>query len=81
MCNLYSLTTNQDAIRRQFRVERDLAGNLPPLPAIFPDQRRALNSIVGPMSGHEGSLGDMTLLRPSSAPLARGNVPRRSYAR
>ncbi len=38
MCNLYSLTTNQEAIRRLFGVERDAAGNVPPLPGIFPDQ-------------------------------------------
>ena len=37
MCNLYSHTTNQEAIRRLFDVERDLAGNLPPQPGIFPD--------------------------------------------
>ena len=37
MCNLYSMTTNQKAIRDLFRVTRDNAGNLPPLPAIFPD--------------------------------------------
>ena len=37
MCNLYSATTNQEAIRGLFRVDRDLAGNLPPLPGIYPD--------------------------------------------
>ena len=37
MCNLYSVTTNQEAIRRLFRVGRDQTGNLPPLPGIFPD--------------------------------------------
>jgi putative SOS response-associated peptidase YedK len=37
MCNLYSVTTNQEAIRRLFGVERDLTGNLPPLPGVFPD--------------------------------------------
>jgi putative SOS response-associated peptidase YedK len=37
MCNLYSMTRNQEAIRRLFRVGRDFTGNLPPLPAIFPD--------------------------------------------
>jgi putative SOS response-associated peptidase YedK len=36
MCNLYSITTAQEAVRRFFAVERDLAGNLPPLPAVFP---------------------------------------------
>src|SRR3954452_11136950 len=38
MCNLYSATTNQKAIRDLFKVTRDNSGNLPPLPAIFPDQ-------------------------------------------
>lgn len=28
----------QEALRQAFRIGRDLAGNLPPLPAIFPDQ-------------------------------------------
>ena len=37
MCNLYSMTTNQKAIRDLFQVTRDSAGNLPPLPGIFPD--------------------------------------------
>lgn len=37
MCNLYSMTKNQDAIRRLFKVQHDRAGNLPPLPGIFPD--------------------------------------------
>jgi putative SOS response-associated peptidase YedK len=37
MCNLYSITRNQEAIRRLFRVMRDLTGNLPPLPAVYPD--------------------------------------------
>ena len=37
MCNLYSLTKSQDAMRRLFRFRRDLTGNLPPLPGIFPD--------------------------------------------
>ena len=37
MCNLYSLTKGQAAIRQLFRISRDLTGNLPPLPDIFPD--------------------------------------------
>jgi putative SOS response-associated peptidase YedK len=37
MCNLYSLTKSQDAIRKLFSVGRDNAGNLPPMPGIFPD--------------------------------------------
>jgi putative SOS response-associated peptidase YedK len=39
MCNLYSMTRPQDAVRRFFpeNQPRDRAGNLPPLPGIFPD--------------------------------------------
>jgi putative SOS response-associated peptidase YedK len=37
MCNLYSLTKGQQAIREFARAMRDSTGNLPPLPGIFPD--------------------------------------------
>jgi putative SOS response-associated peptidase YedK len=39
MCNLYSMTTNVEAIRRLFSVDpsHDRTGNLPPLPGIYPD--------------------------------------------
>jgi hypothetical protein len=36
MCNLYSITTNQEAIRAVFRVIHRYMGNLPPYPASFP---------------------------------------------
>jgi putative SOS response-associated peptidase YedK len=36
MCNLYSITRGQEAIRRAFRVMRDRTGNLPSLPAVYP---------------------------------------------
>jgi putative SOS response-associated peptidase YedK len=38
MCNLYSMTRAQDAMRKLFGVKNDRAGNLPSLPGIFPDQ-------------------------------------------
>jgi putative SOS response-associated peptidase YedK len=38
MCNLYSLTKGQAAIRDWFRARHDRVGNLPLLPGIFPDQ-------------------------------------------
>ena len=38
MRNLYSVYTTQEAMHRAFEVSRDSAGNVPPLPAIFPDQ-------------------------------------------
>jgi putative SOS response-associated peptidase YedK len=37
MCNLYSITTSQAAIIAFTRALRDHAGNLPPLPGVFPD--------------------------------------------
>lgn len=39
MCNLYSMTRSQDAVRAWFpkRPPLDRAGNLPPMPGIFPD--------------------------------------------
>jgi putative SOS response-associated peptidase YedK len=37
MCNLYSLTKGQQAIREFVDAVRDLAGNLPLLPGVFPD--------------------------------------------
>jgi putative SOS response-associated peptidase YedK len=39
MCNLYSMVTNQQAIRQLFKVRNDRTGNLPSLPEIFPDQQ------------------------------------------
>jgi putative SOS response-associated peptidase YedK len=37
MCNLYALTTNQQAIRELAKAMSDSTGNLPILPGIFPD--------------------------------------------
>lgn len=37
MCNLYSLTKGQAAIREFARAMRDRTGNLPSMPGIFPD--------------------------------------------
>jgi putative SOS response-associated peptidase YedK len=38
MCNLYSLTKGQAAVRDWFRARYDRTGNLPLFPGIFPDQ-------------------------------------------
>jgi len=38
MCNLYSMTKNQAAIRQLFAVTNDTTGNLPSLSGIFPDR-------------------------------------------
>ena len=37
MCNLYSMTKGQAEAAKLGRAMRDLVGNLPPLPGIFPD--------------------------------------------
>src|ERR1700682_1375604 len=37
MCNLYNSTTNQAAIIALFRVINRYVGNLPPMPAVYPD--------------------------------------------
>jgi putative SOS response-associated peptidase YedK len=37
MCNLYSITKGQAAIIELTRAMRDTTGNLPPMPAVFPD--------------------------------------------
>lgn len=40
MCNLYSVTTNVDAIRsfvRDMHVDQAVIGNMPPMPGVFPD--------------------------------------------
>ncbi len=42
MCNLYSSARSRDEIRRTFAVDRAAAGNLPPLPGIFPDQTASM---------------------------------------
>ena len=45
MCNLYSITTNQAAVIALFRVINRYAGNLPPMPGVFPAYP-ALRSVV-----------------------------------
>jgi putative SOS response-associated peptidase YedK len=37
MCNLYSITTNQEAIRALFRKVNRYVGNLAPMTGVFPD--------------------------------------------
>lgn len=49
MCNLYSLTRGQAAIREMTRAMVDRTGNLPPLPGIYPDYHAPIirNGLVG----------------------------------
>jgi putative SOS response-associated peptidase YedK len=45
MCNLYSITTSQAAIIAFTRAMRGTAGNLPPLPGIFPDYMAPVRNV------------------------------------
>ena len=56
MCNLYSVTKGQQAIRDAFRAMTDRTGNLPPLPGIFPDQ-------MAPVVRHGGEGRELAMLR------------------
>ncbi|RWH07717.1 MAG: SOS response-associated peptidase, partial [Mesorhizobium sp.] len=38
MCNLYNITTSQEAIRQWTRALRDISGNLEPSVDIYPNQ-------------------------------------------
>lgn len=62
MCNLYNMTTNQEAIRRLFNVTIDNVGNLPSLPGIYPDYMAP----VVHMSNSERALSMMRWGMPTS---------------
>ncbi len=47
MCNLYAITRGQEAMRRLFAIKRDILGNQPPLPAVFPDGMAPIVRVVG----------------------------------
>lgn len=66
MCNLYSLTTSQQAIRELARVMRDATGNLPPLPGIFPDQMAPVVRIA-----RDGDERELAMLRWGFPPVAK----------
>ncbi|HVY17615.1 MAG TPA: SOS response-associated peptidase [Rhodopila sp.] len=63
MCNLYSMTKSQQAIRDLVRAMRDVTGNLPPLPGIFPDYRAPIVRL-GP-EGRELAMARWGLPTPS----------------
>ncbi len=58
MCNVYSLTKGQAAIRDWFRATNDRTGNQPLFPGIFPDQMAPIvrNGADGARACH-GALG------------------------
>jgi putative SOS response-associated peptidase YedK len=56
MCNLYSITTNQEAISRLFRKINRYVGNLAPMPGVFPDY-------PAPVVRNAGDEREMILMR------------------
>jgi putative SOS response-associated peptidase YedK len=70
MCNLYSITTNQEAIRRLFRVINRYVGNLAPMSGVFPDY-------PAPVVRNAGDERELTMMR-WGMPLRRSSAVRRS---
>jgi putative SOS response-associated peptidase YedK len=74
MCNLYSMTKGQAAIRQLARAMVDKTGNLPTFPAIFPNR---MAPVVRPNRSGEREL---LLMRWGFPPLAiPGSKPRNPY--
>jgi putative SOS response-associated peptidase YedK len=69
MCNVYSVTHGQEAMRRLLRVTRDSTGNLPGLPAVFPD-------MMAPVvrAARDGER-ELSLMRWGFPPPPIGNAP------
>ena len=68
MCNLYSITTNQEAIRALFRVVNRYVGNLAPMPGVFPDY-------PAPVIRNTDTGTQMTLMRWGMPPPPRTGGP------
>jgi hypothetical protein len=48
LCNRYSITTNQEAIRAFFRVVNGYVGNRAPMPGAFPGSPAPSSAILAP---------------------------------
>lgn len=69
MCNLYSMTRGQDAIRKLFNVSRDDTGNMPSFPSIFPDSEAPV------ITGAPGDERTLTMMRWGFPPPPKGYQP------
>lgn len=68
MCNLYSVTKGQQAIREAFRAMTDRTGTLPPLPAIFPEQ-------MAPVVRHGADGRELAMLLVKTIRKSPGRMP------
>src|SRR5258708_21474913 len=66
--NLYSIATNQEAIRALFRVINRYVGNLPPMPGVFPDY-------PAPVLRNVGTEREMVMMRWGIPPPKLGGAP------
>ena len=74
MCNLYSLTKGQKAIRDLAKAMVDLTGNLPPMPAIFPNRPAPVVR-----TGIDGQRELLLMRWGFAAPIIPGKKPRSQY--
>jgi len=72
MCNLYSITTNQEAIIALFRVINRYVGNLAPIPGVFPDY-------PAPVIRNSGGELEMTMMRWGMPPPPRTGATGHQY--
>jgi hypothetical protein len=68
ICNLYSITTNQEATAALFRVINRYIGNLPPMPGVFPDY-------PAPVVRNSGTERELVLMRWGMPPPPRTGGP------
>ena len=68
MCNLYSITTNQEAIRALFRVINRYVGNLAPMPGVFLDY-------PAPIVRNAGAERELVMMRWGMPPPPRTGGP------
>src|ERR1700687_1252141 len=68
VCNLYSITTNQAAIIALFRVMNQYAGDLPPMPGVFPDY-------PAPVVRNTSTEREMVMMRGMPPPPRAGGYP------
>ena len=61
MCNLYSITKGPAAIRELAKAIRDLTGNMPSLPAVFPNGRSPVVRVAPDGVRDHASQGDRWL--------------------
>jgi putative SOS response-associated peptidase YedK len=68
MCNLYSITTNQEAIRALFRVMNRYVGNQPPMPGGFPHYLRPSFATAAPSASSSCALRRAALAARTGGP-------------